>query len=83
MDPQEVESLIHDEISDAEVEVVEEEHEDERSDGAHLGVVVVSDDFEGMSRVDRHRTVYDALGDAMGGEIHAVEIRARTYEEAE
>jgi BolA protein len=45
--------------------------------------VVVSDDFEGMSRVDRHRTVYDALGDAMGGEIHAVEIRARTYEEAE
>ena len=83
MDAQEVESLIHDEISDAEVEVIEEEHEDERSDGAHFGVVVVSDEFEGMSRVDRHRAVYDALGDTMGGDIHAVEIRARTYEEAE
>ncbi|MFP4189278.1 MAG: BolA family protein [Halobacteriales archaeon] len=82
MDAQEVENLIHDEISDAEVEVIEEEHDDERSDGAHFGLVVVSDDFEGMSRVDRHRAVYDALGDAMGGDIHAVEIRAQTPEEA-
>ncbi|MFW5983935.1 MAG: BolA family protein [Halobacteria archaeon] len=82
MDAQEVENLIHDEISDAEVEVIEEEHDDERSDGAHFGLVIVSDDFEGMSRVDRHRAVYDALGDAMGGDIHAVEIRAQTPEEA-
>jgi BolA protein len=83
MDSEEVKERIEGAISDADVEVVEEDHEDERSDGAHFGVVVVSDEFEGMSRVDRHRAVYDALGDAMGGEIHAVEIRARTYDETE
>jgi stress-induced morphogen len=83
MESQEVSERIESEMPDADVEVVEEDHEDERSDGAHFGVVVVSDGFEGMSRVDRHRAVYDALGEAMGGEIHAVEIRARTHDEAE
>jgi BolA protein len=83
MTPEEVRERIEDGFEDADVEVVEEEHEDERSDGAHFGLVVVSDEFDGMSRVDRHRAVYDALGDAMGGDIHAVEISARAPDEAE
>lgn len=82
MESQKVESLIRKEFPEAEIEVVAQDHEDERSDGDHFGLVIVSEDFEGMSRVDRHRAVYDALGDAMGGEIHAVEIRAQTPEEA-
>jgi stress-induced morphogen len=83
MEAQEVENLIRNEFPEANVEVVSQDHEDERSDGAHFGLVITSDEFDGMSRVERHRTVYDALGDAMGGEIHAVEIRARTPEEAD
>ena len=83
MEAQKVESLISDAFPDAEIEVISQDHEDERSDGAHFGLVITSDEFDGMSRVERHRTVYDALGDAMGGEIHAVEIRARTPEEAD
>jgi len=83
MDAQQVENLIREELPDAEIEVIEEEHEDERSDGAHFGVVVVSEEFEGMSKIDRHRAVHDALGDSLGGEIHAVEIRAQTPDEAE
>jgi len=83
MTPEEVRERIEDGFEDADVEVVEEEHEDERSDGAHFGLVVVSDEFDGMSRVDRHRAVYDALGEAMGGDIHAVEISARAPDEAE
>lgn len=82
MKSEEVRSMITDALPDADVEVIEEEHEDERSEGAHFGLVVVSDEFEGMSRVDRHRVVHDALGDSIGGEIHAVEIRAQTPEEA-
>ena len=82
MEAQKVESLITDAFPDAEIEVISQDHEDERSDGDHFGLVIVSEEFEGMSRVDRHRAVYDALGDAMGGEIHAVEIRAQTPEEA-
>jgi len=83
MTPEEVRKRIEESFEDADIDVIEEEHDDERSEGAHFGLVVVSDDFEGMSRVDRHRAVYDSLGDAMGGEIHAVEIRAQTYDEAE
>ncbi|MDZ7688156.1 MAG: BolA family protein [Halobacteriales archaeon] len=82
MKAQEVESMLHDAFPDAEIDVIAEDHEDERSDGDHFGLVVVSEEFDGMSRVERHRAVYDALGDAMGGEIHAVEIRAQTPEEA-
>jgi stress-induced morphogen len=82
MESQKVESLIRNEFPEAEIEVVAEDHEDERSDGDHFGLVIVSEEFDGMSRVDRHRAVYDALGEAMGGEIHAVEIRAQTPEEA-
>lgn len=82
MDAQNVENLIHEEVPDAEIDVIRDDHEDERSDGAHFGLVVISDKFEGMSRVDRHRVVHDALGESLGGDIHAVEIRAQTNEEA-
>ena len=82
MESQEVENLIRDAFPKAEIEVISQDHEDERSSGDHFGLVITSEKFDGMSRVERHRAVYDALGDAMGGEIHAVEIRAQTPEEA-
>jgi BolA protein len=82
MDPQKVENLIREEVPEAQIDVVRDDHEDERSDGAHFGLVVISDEFEGMSRVDRHRVVHEALGEELGGDIHAVEIRAQTHEEA-
>lgn len=83
MDTQKVQDIIHEEFPEAEIDVVRDDHEDERSDGAHFGVVVVSDEFEGLSRVDRHRRVHNALEEFIGDEIHAVEIRAQTYDEAE
>ena len=47
------------------------------SDGkGHFEVVIVADAFAGCSRIQRHRMVFDALGDAMTHEIHALKIRA-------
>ena len=83
MTPEDVEGMVTDALPDADVDVVEDDHEDERSEGAHFGLVVVSDEFEGMSRVDRHRAVHNALDDTLGDEIHAVEIRAETRDEAD
>ncbi|MDY6780587.1 MAG: BolA family protein [Halobacteria archaeon] len=79
MEPDEVRDMISDGIPEAEVEVIEEEDEDERSEGDHFAVVVVSPAFENETKVSRHRMVYDALGDSLGdgGDIHAVEIDAR------
>lgn len=81
MDAASVERAIVDAIPEADVTVAEEEHEDERSEGAHYQLRVISPAFEDASTVDRHRMVHDALGDALGDTIHAVEIDARTPDE--
>ena len=54
-------------------------------EGRHFSVRVVSERFTGMSRVARHRLVYDALKSQIeggsGGNIHALAIDARTPSE--
>jgi BolA protein len=44
--------------------------------GGHYTVEIVSAAFAGKPLVRRHRLVYDALGDMMGSDIHALAIRA-------
>jgi BolA protein len=39
-------------------------------------VTIVADNFDGLSTLARHRLIYDALGDAMQTEIHALSIKA-------
>ncbi|MDH4120243.1 MAG: BolA family transcriptional regulator [Deltaproteobacteria bacterium] len=48
------------------------------SDNRHFSLLVVSPQFEGKSRVERHQLVYRALGDALQGAVHAVSIQALT-----
>lgn len=81
MNSDEVRQLVEDAIKDAEVTVYSEEHDDERSEGAHFQIKVVSPEFRDKSRVERHRLVQKALRSHIGNEIHAVEIRARTPDE--
>ena len=50
-------------------------------DGTHFRSIVISDKFAGKNMVQRHQMVYQALGDKMGREIHALSIRALTPEE--
>lgn len=47
-------------------------------DGSHFEAVVVSAAFEGKGLLERHRMVYDTLGDKVGGAIHALSIRTST-----
>ena len=42
------------------------------SGGGHYNLCLVSARFEGKSRIERHRLVYDALADLMQREIHAL-----------
>jgi len=57
-------------------------HEGAKSGGGHYNVQIVSPQFEGKSLIERHRLVYDAIGDMMQKEIHALSIRALTPGEA-
>jgi acid stress-induced BolA-like protein IbaG/YrbA len=50
-------------------------------DGAHFEAVVVSAEFAGKNRVQRHQRVYQTLGDRMREEIHALSIKTYTPDE--
>ena len=46
-------------------------------EGRHFSVSIVSDRFNGLSRLARHRLVYDSLHDLIPRGIHALAIDAR------
>ena len=49
--------------------------------GGHCKVIVVSDQFKNKTLLERHRLVYNAMGELMETEIHALSINAKTPEE--
>lgn len=80
MDLEDIEALIEDEIPDADATVT---HARGPEDDDHLAATVVSPAFEGKSLVDQHDMVYDALGDVMTNEIHALELSTDTPDEVD
>ena len=57
------------------------EHVEVIGDGQHFQALIVSDEFAGRNRVQRHQLVYAALGERMREEIHALSMRTLTPEE--
>ena len=58
---------------DAQVEV-----RDLTGGGDHFSARIVSAAFENKLPIARHRLVYEALGDAMKADIHALALETRT-----
>ena len=54
------------------------EHVAVEGDGHHFDAVIVSSAFEGKRMLECHRLVYDALGDRMRSEIHALSMKTYT-----
>jgi BolA protein len=50
--------------------------------GSHWQLTIVSEAFRGKSAVARHRMVYEALGDLMSRDIHALQIEASAPEQS-
>jgi acid stress-induced BolA-like protein IbaG/YrbA len=44
-------------------------------DGRHFEALIVSPEFTGKSRVQQHQRVYEALGERMRSEVHALSLR--------
>jgi acid stress-induced BolA-like protein IbaG/YrbA len=57
------------------------EHLEVVGDGEHFQALVVSGEFAGRTRVQRHQLVYAALGERMREEIHALSMRTLTPQE--
>jgi acid stress-induced BolA-like protein IbaG/YrbA len=49
-------------------------------DGQHFEAIIVSAAFVGKNMVQQHQLVYQALGDRMRSEIHALSMRTFTPE---
>ncbi|TAN56595.1 MAG: BolA family transcriptional regulator [Betaproteobacteria bacterium] len=57
------------------------EHLEVVGDGQHFQALIVSNLFAGRSRVQRHQLVYQALGERMREEIHALSMKTLTPQE--
>ncbi len=69
MAAEDIHALIVAAIPDATVEIT-----DLAGDGDHYAARVVSESFRGKPRVAQQRAVYAALGDRMGGVLHALQL---------
>lgn len=54
---------------------------DVSGDGHHFEAVIVSASFEGLARVRQHQLVYQALGERMREEIHALSMKTFSPDE--
>ena len=76
MSPAEIKRRIEERLPGARAEVEGAE--------AHFSAVVVSGAFEGKSRLDQHRMIYDLFRDEMASQaIHALALKTATPAEGE
>jgi len=81
MNADDIEAAIEAAIDDAEATVSRPRAVDEQFEDAHYAAEVVSPAFEEKSLVAQHQLVYDALGESMTTDIHAIELKTYTPEE--
>ena len=68
----ELERLLREAFPGADIEII-----DLAGDGDHYKAVIRSEAFAGKSRVAQHQMVYAALGDRMGGALHALALETK------
>ena len=67
-----IEELIKSSIPDAKVKI-----EDLRGDGDHYSATVISKTFDGKSKIEQHKMVYNSLEGKMGKELHALMLKTK------
>jgi acid stress-induced BolA-like protein IbaG/YrbA len=70
MEPEQIKHLIEQGVAGARASV--------SGDGQHFEAIVVSEAFADKTMVQQHKLVYQALGNKMQGEIHALSLRTYT-----
>ncbi|TVS11240.1 MAG: BolA family transcriptional regulator [Wenzhouxiangella sp.] len=76
-----IRACLEEHLAPIEMEIVDESHLHAGHPGArdgrgHFRVRLVSEAFDGLPRLARHRKVYSAVGDLMTTDIHALNIEA-------
>jgi len=71
--PDEIKQRIETSIPGAQAEV-----EDYTGGGDHFKATVTAAAFEGRSRIQQHRLVYEVFGAEIGGPIHALSLKTQS-----
>ena len=71
-----IKEKIKDFIPESKVEV-----KDTTGTGDHFSVIVISDKFENVNLVNRHKMIYESLSQYVTKEIHALQIKTYTEKE--
>ena len=74
MDPASIQTAILQAMPEARVTV-------DSDDNVHFTARVVCETFRGQSRLQRHRVIHEALGSALGREIHALSLVLKAPDE--
>ncbi|MDC0232883.1 BolA/IbaG family iron-sulfur metabolism protein [Pelagibacteraceae bacterium] len=69
---EDLEKYIKNSIPDSTVTI-----EDLRGDGDHYSATVISKSFEGKTKIEQHKMVYDSLEGKMGNELHALMLKTK------
>eukprot|EP01064_Diplonema_japonicum_P005967 TRINITY_DN13942_c0_g1_i1.p1 TRINITY_DN13942_c0_g1~~TRINITY_DN13942_c0_g1_i1.p1 ORF type:complete len:127 (+),score=4.77 TRINITY_DN13942_c0_g1_i1:34-414(+) len=75
-----IETKLSEKFSPISLQVINESHMHSvpKNSETHFKVIVVSEAFEGVKLVQRHRMVNDLLTDELAGPVHALSISAKT-----
>jgi stress-induced morphogen len=71
--PEDIKQRIEASIPGSQAEV-----EDYTGGGDHFRATVTAPAFEGRSRIEQHRLVYEVFGPEIGGAIHALSLKTQT-----
>jgi acid stress-induced BolA-like protein IbaG/YrbA len=71
--PEDIQAWIAEGMENSDVKV--------QGDGQHFEAVIISSEFVGKSRIQRHQMVYGVLGERMKSEIHALSMKTLTPDE--
>lgn len=81
VDASEIEAALRDALAPEQLTVQDDSHlhagHAGAREGRHFSVAITSTRFEGLTRIARHRLVYDAVDGLMTRGIHALAIDAR------
>tara|TARA_B100001057_G_scaffold487903_1_gene571335 strand:+ start:562 stop:792 length:231 start_codon:yes stop_codon:yes gene_type:complete len=72
MNLKEIEDYIKEALPDALVEI-----QDLAGDGNHYSAIITSSEFNGKSKIQQHKMVYNSLKGKMGNELHALAIKTK------
>ena len=68
-----IEKLIKNSIPDAKIII-----EDLRGDEDHYSATITSKSFEGKTKIEQHKMIYESLEGKMGNELHALMLKTKT-----